>query len=294
VGKIYKEARFADARYVVHVPRADAPHEAYVGDDEDDRLASYLAQPSHANGLALELPPPPPAQPAVPQIDTERLRADAEAIVDNAAAAAEQLILQAESAARDIVAKAEQHGAELAETARANGHTEGYEAGSEAARAELAPAIATMRELIVAIETERGAAIMAAEPELVRLAVEIAERVVHTELQTNQNVIVENVRQALTRLVSREVVTLRVNPVDLDAIRAHRDEIVSAGDVEHLRIVEDQRVDRGGVMVETDAGTIDAKIATQLREARRAILAEDDDGIALGDAEVLAPPAQAS
>jgi flagellar assembly protein FliH len=102
------------------------------------------------------------------------------------------------------------------------------------------------------------------------------------------------VRQALTRLVSREVVTLRVNPVDLDTIRAHRDEIVAAGDVEHLRIVEDPRIDRGGVIVETDAGTIDSKVATQIREARRAILSDDDE-IALGEtADLLHSPAQAS
>jgi flagellar assembly protein FliH len=115
---------------------------------------------------------------------------------------------------------------------------------------------------------------------------------VHGELVTNPNVIVENVRQALTRLVSREVVTLRVNPVDLDMIRQHRDEIIAAGDVEHLRIVEDQRIERGGVVVETDAGTIDSKISTQLREARRAILSDDE--IALGEADMLHSPAQAS
>jgi flagellar biosynthesis/type III secretory pathway protein FliH len=45
-------------------------------------------------------------------------------------------------------------------------------------------------------------------------------------------------------------------------------------------------------MVETDAGTIDSKIATQLREAKRAILSEEQ--IALGDEETLHPPAQAS
>ncbi len=88
----------------------------------------------------------------------------------------------------------------------------------------------------------------------------IAERIVHERTRSNPNVVVENVRQALTRLVGREVVTLRVNPGDLDTIREHRDEIVAANDVEHLRVVEDQRVDRGGVIVETDAGTIDAKI----------------------------------
>jgi flagellar biosynthesis/type III secretory pathway protein FliH len=96
----------------------------------------------------------------------------------------------------------------------------------------------------------------------------------------------------LTRLVSREVVTLRINPIDHDAIRQNRDAIVAASDVEHLRIVEDQRVDRGGVLIETDSGTIDSKIATQLREARKAILSEEQ--IALDDEDLLRETAQAS
>ena len=222
----------------------------------------------------------------------EQLRADAEAIVDRAAGDAESLIRQAEQKALDLVAAAQVRSTKLEEDAREAGHEQGYTAGKSAAEDELAPVITTIRELIESVRAQRSAVIAAAEPELARLAMAIAERIVHTELQTNQNVIVENVRQALTRLVSHEVVTLRVNPVDLDTIRHRRDEIIAAGDVEHLRIVEDQRVDRGGVIVETDAGTIDSKISTQLREARRAILSDDE--IALGEAEMIPSPAQAS
>ena len=199
---------------------------------------------------------------------------------------------QAERKALDLVQAANTRISKLEEDAREAGHEQGYTAGKTAGEDELAPVIETIRELISSVKAQRGAVIASAEPELVRLAMAIAERVVHMELQTNPNVIVENVRQSLTRLVSREVVTLRVNPIDLDTIRQHRDEIVAAGDVEHLRIVEDQRVDRGGVVVETDAGTIDSKIATQLREARRAILSDDE--IALGEAEAIVSPAQAS
>ena len=120
----------------------------------------------------------------------------------------------------------------------------------------------------------------------------IAERIVHTEVANNRHVVVENVRAAVTRLVSREVVTLRVNPADHETIRQYRDSIVAASDVEHLRIVEDQRVDRGGVLVETDAGTIDAKISTQLREAKRAILTEEAIALDTPEArDALLPPA---
>ncbi len=287
MGKIVKQARFSDAAYVVEVPHADAPSAPVPAGEADQGFAANFVTPS-SNGHTERITLPP----IEPRVDWDQLRADAEAIVDHAASDAESLIRQAESKALELVEAARVRIAQMEEDARAAGRDQGYAAGKTAAEDELAPVITTIRELIESIRVQRSAAIAAAEPELVRLAMAVAERVVHGELLTNQSVIVENVRQALTRLVSHEVVTLRVNPVDLDTIRAHRDQIVAAGDVEHLRIVEDARVDRGGVMVETDAGTIDAKIATQLREARRAILSDDE--IALGETDMLRSPAQAS
>ena len=59
---------------------------------------------------------------------------------------------------------------------------------------------------------------------------------------------------------------VRVNPVDLERMRQHRDSIAGAGESKHLRVIEDQRVDPGGVVVETDGGTIDAKISTQIEK----------------------------
>ncbi len=288
MGKIVKKARFVDAKYVVEVPRVDEPVEEELPREVVENPTVRIATSPSTNGHSERITLPPPE--AV--IDWKQLRADAEAIVDRAAGDAESLIRQAESKALELVEAARSRVTKLEDDAREAGREQGFAAGKSAAEDELAPVITTIRELIESVRAQRGAVIAAAEPELARLAIAIAERVVHTELQTNQNVIVENVRQALTRLVSREVVTLRVNPIDLDTIRQHRDEIVAAGDVEHLRIVEDQRVDRGGVVIETDAGTIDSKISTQLREARRAILSDDE--IALGEAEVIASPAQAS
>jgi flagellar assembly protein FliH len=288
VGKIVKQARFSDAAYVVEVPRGDSPLEpAPTGDANQGVAANFVTPSSNGHTERITLPP------VEKRVDWDQLRADAEAIVDHAATDAESLIRQAENNALELVERARERIAKMEEEARTSGREDGYAAGKSAADEELAPVITTMHELIESIRTQRSAAVAAAEPELVRLAMAVAERVIHGELVTNPTVIVDNVRQALTRLVSREVVTLRVNPLDLDMLRTHRDEIVAAGDVEHLRIVEDQRVDRGGVMVETDAGTIDSKVATQLREARRAILSDEE--IALGEAaDLLHSPAQAS
>jgi flagellar assembly protein FliH len=76
-----------------------------------------------------------------------------------------------------------------------------------------------------------------------------------------------------------------VNPADIEQMRAHRDELLALGDVKTLRVIEDQRVDRGGVILETDAGSVDAKISTQLTEVRKILHIVDD-------LVVLPPPAQ--
>jgi flagellar assembly protein FliH len=123
-----------------------------------------------------------------------------------------------------------------------------------------------------------------AEPELVRLAVGIAERVLHQQIALDRGVVVEMAKVAIARLVEKESVTVRVNPGDLERMREHRDELLDSGEIKNFRVVEDQRVDRGGVVVETDGGTIDARISTQLNEAKRVLHIEDEVIVPAADA----------
>ena len=302
MGKIVKSGNLGDGKYVVAVPQVNAAPEPVpaFGGELDERFAAPFGVNGeafdhlngHSNGSAAAVAPE-----HVPeaQIDWDAIRADAEAIVDRAEADARALIEHAHKAAQQIIERAQARAQSIEAEAHAGGHDAGFEAGKNAADEQMSEMIATMHGLLEEIRASRHDVMESAEPELVRLAMAIAERIVHEQITIDPNVVIENVRSALTRLVSREVVTLRVNPADLETMRQHRDAIVSASDIEHLRIVEDQRVDRGGVVVETEAGTIDAKISTQLREARRAIRA--DDGIPLGsaaEAQVLHPSAQAS
>jgi len=276
MGKIVKSAQVSSDKYVVAVPSvADAPAGAVPQGDVAE--AHLFADEFFANDGASAQSQAAAEQPSV---DWDRVRRDAETIIDTAAEDAQSLIKQAHMHALELVTQAEGRAASIETEARTRGQDEGYAAGKAAADAELTAMAATMRELIESARAERRHIIDSAEPELVRLAAAIAERVVHQHIAIEPSVIVDNVRQALTRLATREVVTLRVNPDDLETIRQYRDSIVTSSDVEHLRIVEDQRVDRGGVVVETDAGTIDAKITTQLREARRAIAVEEPTDVA--------------
>ena len=65
---------------------------------------------------------------------------------------------------------------------------------------------------------------------------------------------------------------LRVSLGDAGRVRAMREDLLTMLDgLRHLEIVDDRRVGDGGCVIETNAGTIDAKIETQLAEVARAL-----------------------
>jgi flagellar assembly protein FliH len=51
-----------------------------------------------------------------------------------------------------------------------------------------------------------------------------------------------------------------------------KDFLSAAENIKNITVVEDSTVDRGGCVIETDFGAIDAKIASQLNEIEQRIL----------------------
>jgi flagellar assembly protein FliH len=282
MGKIVKGAKLVKEAYVVVVPEIERDPEPLDAPDLD---VFGVPRDDLAFGDELLSGEPLEAEYVAPEIDFDQVRAEARALIDKAAADGEAILCDAAARAKELVERAHARAAQVQEQARQNGHEDGLESGRAEGRAELEEDVATIHELIESVRAQRNSVIETAEPELVRLAMAIAERVVYDHVAIDENVVLENVRHGLARLIGREIVTLRVNPADAEVLRQYREATAANNDVEHLRIIEDQRVDRGGVVIETEAGTIDAKVSTQLREARRALT--NGDSVAM-------PPAQAS
>jgi len=272
MGKVIKGSFGSEERYTVAIPSlvVVAPPSAAAPRNFDA---------AEAFAPAPELPPP------EPQIDFAALEAQARAIIDEAGRSAQALVDDAERRAAQLLDEAKHRAQTLADQARRDGHEAGYANAVGEVQASMAAMIATLGEIVEAARAERHVLLASAEPELVRLAVGIAERVLHQQIALDNGVVVEMARAAITRIVDRERITVRVNPADIEQMRGHRDELLALGDVKNMRVIEDQRVDRGGVILETDAGSIDAKISTQLAEVRKILHIVDD-------VVVLSPAAQ--
>lgn len=149
----------------------------------------------------------------------------------------------------------------------------GLREGEEAARRKLD---AENRELLTRLAASaaqigeaRADAIRRAEGDVVRLAVQIARRALHRELESNPAVLDGLVHAALEKLRSEEIHRLRVHPSHQETARKSLDETARGASIE---IVADPSLPLGGAVFEIARGALDASIESQLAEIERGVM----------------------
>jgi flagellar assembly protein FliH len=162
-----------------------------------------------------------------------------------------------------------------AEAARAAGHEAGFQAGLVEAQAHMAAGIAALQAAAQAVDAERERVAAAVEAAAVDLALRVAEQAIGATIAARPEAVVDVVRGALRRLVERDRVTILVHPDDLELVRAASEALVGElGGMEHCDVQAERRVARGGAIVRTVEGEVDATLATKLARAREALEAE--------------------
>lgn len=110
-------------------------------------------------------------------------------------------------------------------------------------------------------------------PYVVRLAVEIARRIVQRELRTDPGLIVRTTDTALEQVASASGVRVRVHPLDAELLQQTMSEMVPAPDrAAAIEVVPDGSIEQGGCVVESDRGIVDARLRTQFEEMQTSLL----------------------
>jgi flagellar assembly protein FliH len=179
---------------------------------------------------------------------------------------------EAHSRAEAIVAAAQQEAAGIREQARREGFAEGMVAGRAELRELAEPAVQALSDAVERVRELQAAASDAVERQAVVLAMEIAEKVVSGAIAVQPDRVLDVVRGTLRAIVERERLVVQVNPEDLEIVREGLDELTGAlGGIEHVEVQEERRVQRGGAVVRTAVGEVDANIGTKLDLAREAV-----------------------
>jgi len=177
-----------------------------------------------------------------------------------------------EGAGPDAVLTALAEAEAQADAMRMAARAEGLREGREEALAALTPALEALNQAVEAMQMEQIARAERLEAHAVDLALFLAEKVLGGALAVEPGLVVEAVRGALRGMVERERVTVLVHPDDLELVRDALDDIrASLGGIEHCEVQAERRVARGGAVVRTPDGDVDARVETKLTRAREVV-----------------------
>lgn len=110
----------------------------------------------------------------------------------------------------------------------------------------------------------------------------IERRVVHIVMEAvnkvmgsipSEELIVSVVKNALAAKRNQKQITVRVSPEELDTVRGKLGEITAEfPSISFVEVESDARLSKGGCILESEIGTVDASIDVQLEALRRAVV----------------------
>lgn len=99
---------------------------------------------------------------------------------------------------------------------------------------------------------------------------EMAKKVVQHEIESS-SVINDNVKLSVNKIIGANEVHLKMHPLDIEELNESSNSLIHSSSFNRIKIEPDERIERGGCLIETEIGTVDARISTQLNELKKCL-----------------------
>ena len=196
----------------------------------------------------------------------------------------EQYRHQAEEEKREILMAAREQAAEIitaaeAETDKIKKEVEerAREEGLKAAGKEIDSRISNLEELLTRLASTQEYCRKNYEEEMVKLALSCAGRLINREISLDESVITDSIREVFNESSVQGSVTLLLNSDDLQLINEQRSQLLSEfPQIHDLKIEVGEGIERGGCILESAMGRIDASLRSKFEELSRLILPKSE------------------
>lgn len=154
--------------------------------------------------------------------------------------------------------------------AREQGFQEGARQAADAAQAQIQSAVnqsgARLAESIAEIAALRPRLRREAESQVVDLALAIARKILHRTITMDAEALTGLIHAAISRIDARDLLSIRIAPCHHQQINAA---VARLGLPSQVKVVPDQSLEPGGLVLETPRGQLDASVTAQLTEIER-------------------------
>jgi len=196
--------------------------------------------------------------------------ADAETMAGTKASA---IIKQAENSAELIVKKANDNSSQIHQKAK----KDGFAKGQVEARQRYDNLLELIQKTLDDMESMRREITGSLRETIISLGLEIAGKTLKHEIETDPLILKELVDEVLAKISPANEAVLRLSQPDYDILKELQPDFESAaGYPAKFKISPDPSLGRGDVVVNYERGTIDARIATQLKNITDALMERND------------------
>ena len=217
-----------------------------------------------------------PSLEAKPRLDEELVHAAKQQAAELLAQANQEINEMKVRAERETAQEAERIKAATAEAAKKQGHATGLQQGLDEAKRQMADQLKQTADIcnamVAAAEQESSRVLLEAEPKIIELVLAISRKIICDEVEERPAVVLGLVRGALERVRDQNQIIIHVSPEDYEFILQSRQLLQTVVGAERsLTLTADSVLGKGGCLIETSFGTVEAGIDTQLESIRRVL-----------------------
>lgn len=204
-------------------------------------------------------------------VSTKSVEETAEAIISSAKEEAKLIIKEAELEAAKILESSKKEADENKSAVFEEAWQKGYEQGTREGKSQYESLIKEAEEKKKQAQREYSEILASVEADVVNTILDIARKVVGTELTSNKDSILHMVKQAFEKCTNRETIILCINDVDYDHVIQNKEKLMSmVNGVHELEIRKDAALKAGDFLVRTPYGNVDGSMETKLRKIEEA------------------------
>jgi len=159
------------------------------------------------------------------------------------------------------------------------GYAQGERAGAEASASRSEVMLQRLAQTLDDLQGLRSDLVRRTERQVVELSLAIARKVLQREVSLDHDLLLAMARVALDRLADMATASIRLHPDDYASVMLGRGP--SPVTTDGVQIVADAAVRRGGCVVQSEFGSVDIGVATQIDELTHALFGDEAQGPAL-------------
>lgn len=203
---------------------------------------------------------------------------EAKAILDFAKKQAEEMLAATRQEILQKKTEAEKKGFS---EGNAKGFKEGYEkglkegekAGTQDIEKKTHHLKTNVTNILTHLEAGKNEILQRAETDLIRLSIEIAKKITKAKFEMEPDIIKQSVSTAIRFTALKSDIVISINPADKLIIDLFLPELKTKFDeLDKISLVENNKIERGGCMVSSKAGTVDQTIEGQFQKIYQQLL----------------------